>query len=365
VRICFALLSPTFGMHQYTADLAATLARAGHAVQLATTDRYPADRYDPAMPVICPSPAQDTGYSLGAARPGACAQIVRSIEALQPDVVHLTGPHVWNVGVMRGLARRGIPVVHTLHDLDPHAGGAYGRLVQQWNRAVLRWSDQILVHGRCYRQRLLQEGMAPERVCYTPLLHLFVGHDSLPEARAKAGAPRYEPFLLFFGRIEPYKGLDHLLTAWQRAHVAGATLMIAGPGELARCWSEPLPPRVELRNHLIGDAEAIELFQRCSAVVLPYTRASQSALVAAAYHFQKPVLVSTSGALPEYVESGETGWLVDPRDEAALVEALQQALDDPARLQRMGTAGRRWYKEQRQRETTDLEAMYQRVMASD
>jgi len=362
VRICYALLSPTFGMHQYTADLAATLARAGHAVQLATTDRYPADRYDPAMPVICPSPAQDTGYSLDAARPGACAHIVRAIEALQPDVVHFTGPHIWNVAVMRGLARRGIPLVHTLHDLDPHAGGAYGRLVQQWNRAVLRWSDHILVHGKCYRQRLLRAGLAADRVSCTPLLHPFVGHASLAQAQRHADSPAYEPFLLFFGRIEPYKGLDHLLRAWRQVRPAGASLVVAGPGDLSRCWEGALPASVELRNHLVSDAEASGLFQRCAAVVLPYTQASQSALIAAAYYYQKPVIASHSGALPEYVETGETGWLVYPIDEGALADALAEALASPQRLRRMGTAGRRWYEQQRERELPSLQSMYAQVV---
>ena len=49
MRICYVLLSPTFGMHQYTADLANRMAQADHQVHLVTTRHYPRDRYLPAV----------------------------------------------------------------------------------------------------------------------------------------------------------------------------------------------------------------------------------------------------------------------------------------------------------------------------
>ena len=72
------------------------------------------------------------------------------------------------------------------------------------------------------------------------------------------------------------------------------------------------------RRGLISDAEALELFHRSSLVLLPYIDATQSALIAAAYYFQKPVLVSRSGALPEYVVDGQTGFIVEPGHPATL-----------------------------------------------
>jgi hypothetical protein len=68
MRICYVLLSPTFGMHQYTADLANRMVRAGHDVSLVTTCHYPGDRYLPAISVRTPVEAQDTGFSADALR---------------------------------------------------------------------------------------------------------------------------------------------------------------------------------------------------------------------------------------------------------------------------------------------------------
>ena len=362
MRIAYVLLSPTFGMHQYTADLAHRMMQAGHQVHLVTARRYPADRYDPAIPVICPSRAESTGFALEALQPGACRRIAKAIEALEPDVVHLTGPHTWNTAVMRHLQRCGIPSVHTLHDLDPHAGGAYQHLLRAWNRSVMHRADQILVHGERYRKRLTDAGLAVDRVTFSPLLHLFVSHGGLQEASRLARAVAYEPFVLFFGRLEPYKGLGLLIGAWSRLGSTDASLVLAGAGDLSRSWVKPLPRGIELRNRLVGDREAMDLFRRCSIVVLPYSKASQSALIAAAYYFSKAVVVSPSGALPEYVVPGETGWVVDPCDEDGLAAVLGNALSGTDRLRRMGQAGRNWYERQRDQEMGVLESMYERAI---
>jgi glycosyltransferase involved in cell wall biosynthesis len=174
----------------------------------------------------------------------------------------------------------------------------------------------------------------------------------------------YEPWVLFFARLEVYKGLSVLVEAARQISPAtgqGSSVVIAGKGRLDRLVRGPIPPNVEVRNRLVGDEEAVDLFSRCGLVVLPYIEASQSALVAAAYAFHKPVIVTRVGALPEYVVEGETGWVIPPRDSQALSSALHAALRDPARLARMGDTGRAWYDRQRQAEGITLQEMYARL----
>ena len=133
--------------------------------------------------------------------------------------------------------------------------------------------------------------------------------------------------------------------------------IVAGKGEL----EQPIPKNVEVRNRLIGDAEAIDLFSRCSLVVLPYRDATQSALIGAAYFFGKPVVVTRTGALPEYVNDGITGWIIEPGNAAALAECLSVTARDPARLQQMGRAGHIWYDKHYQDENSILRRMYKHV----
>ena len=364
MRICYVLLSPTWGMHQYTAGLAHDSLEAGHDVHLVTTRRAPLDRYSPRLTVHTPVDTRNTGFSLRdlpltlyALRYTERAlreDVIRKDVMRKGGVVHFTGPHLVNPLLLHSLRRAGVPAVHTLHDLHPHHGAAYGRLLYLWNRWVVRAAGHILVHGQCYRQELLAQGLPASRVSYSPLTHLFVGYEWAQGLAQALPELRYEPWALFLGRLEAYKGLAELVAS---AHdVAPGRIVIAGPGRLERLVEGPLPANVEVRDHLVDDEEAIDLFARCGLVVLPYVEASQSALVAAAYVFHKPVVVTRAGALPEYVVEGETGWVVPPGDAGALGRTVGAALADPERLARMGQAGRAWYERQREAEIAWLEA---------
>jgi glycosyltransferase involved in cell wall biosynthesis len=224
------------------------------------------------------------------------------------------------------------------------------------------------VHGRRYRDQLLAAGVPSMRVTYTPLLHGFLsGARDWPPAwpleRANLQTLERSTDVLFFGRVEAYKGVEDLLAAWELATASppcAARLTIAGPvAQGVRL--PPLPPGVELRDRRVFDEEAEVLFRSTSLLVLPYRDATQSALVAAAYAFGVPAIVTDAGALPEYIIPGETGWVVPAGDVAALAAALRRAFADPARLRKMGSAGRAWFETQRQEERATLAALWQRA----
>jgi len=363
MRLCYVLLSPTFGMHQYTADIANRMARSGHQVSLVTTANLPRDRYAPDVDIHAPVLTSGTGLSPHSLDRGQYQSVLETILSLRPQVVHFTGPHIWNPWLVRHLREVGIPVLHTIHDVAPHQGRRFSFLLYPWNRAIYRNADKILVHGQIYRRQLLEMGLPGDRVVYTPLLHLFLSYEMLAGLNGHGSQTdvEFEPFMLFFGRLEAYKGVEYLLTAFNQtssAYSADFRLVLAGPGDLSKYWVQTLPPKVELRNQLISDEDALDLFRRCSLVLLPYIDATQSALIASAYFFQKPVLVSRSGALPEYVKDGETGFIVEPGHPTTLARALSAAICDPQRLRHMGRAGRQWYDRQRLVEEERLQTLY-------
>jgi glycosyltransferase involved in cell wall biosynthesis len=333
-------------MQQYTADLANQMSgafdgdtRQQWPVTVITNSRVPRDRYTPramVQPVvdIAGTGLQKTNFSVRGFN-----AVYRTIRAAQPDIVHFTGPHVWNPALLLRLKRDGIMTIHTIHDLDPHSGTGYGKLLYIWNNSILRSASYILVHGQVYRDRLLLRGVSEKKVSYTPLLHLFLSYEAEVALRRTQPASDTEPFALFFARIEAYKGVDVLIDAMRQLEHTGMRAIIAGKGEVQGA----MPDNVEVRNQWMGDAEAIDLFARCSVVVLPYRDATQSALIAAAYFFGKPVIVTRAGALPEYVSHGTTGWIVEPGDSSALAECLRSVFQDRLHAQVMGQAGRAWY----------------------
>jgi glycosyltransferase involved in cell wall biosynthesis len=357
-------------MHQYTADLANRFAGSGDHGELPgyatviTPQQIPADRYAPAVDVQPIAAVTGTGLRKSNLNPATLQRVYRTILASQPDVVHFTGPHIWNPILLYRLRRTGIPTIHTIHDVDPHSGTGYGRLLYVWNNSILRWAGQILVHGQIYRERLIAQGLSPDRVVYTPLLFLFTSYEVEQRLRSILPDVSDQSYILFFARLEAYKGVDVLIEAMRQLAKSTPTAraIIAGKGDLSQVAPQvALPATVELRNHLIGDAEAVDLFRQCSLVVLPYRDATQSALIAAAFFFNKPVIVTRAGALPEYVHEGETGWIIQPNDAAALATCLQAACADPTRLNQMGQAGRAWLELQSREEHQVLKRMYEQA----
>jgi glycosyltransferase involved in cell wall biosynthesis len=263
------------------------------------------------------------------------------------------------------MKRRGTPVIHSLHDLDPHSGTPLSVLLKAWNKLILRVSDQIVVHGQRYRNRLIEMGFSEERVIFMPLLHLFLRHSRIQELNHELGEVRYDRTVLFFGRIKKYKGVSTLLSAFNQYRQAGDgkidfgfKLVIAGKGELPGELSGAALDGIEIMNQQVSDNVAEILFRECSLVVLPYHDATQSALIGAAYYFHKPVIVTRCGALPEYVLDGESGFVVPPNDATALAATFRMLSNNGRELARMGNRGRNWYDDQRKIESQILVNLY-------
>jgi glycosyltransferase involved in cell wall biosynthesis len=352
--IVYILLSPTFGMHQYTADLAHQAAALGYDAHVITTTALPRDRYAAHVRLHTPVAHATTGFAMEGARLGGANRVWRQVLALRPDVVHFTGVHLWNPLLLAALRSRGIRTIHTLHDLEPHPGVHFGRLIRLWNQLVVANAGQLLVHAQRY-QRWLAERSAG-RLHGWPLTHTFLGAAADAELAANPPPRTWEPWVLYFGRVEPYKGVDTLLAAARQQTGVQPSVVVAGR---SRSSLEPLPPGVLHINQHIDDRLGWELFRRCRAVVLPYTGATQSALPAAAYAFGKPAIVSDSGALAESVTPGATGWVTPSGDAAALAVALADARRrTPDELAVLGDAGRRWRNAARIQERSLLKELY-------
>ena len=94
---------------------------------------------------------------------------------------------------------------------------------------------------------------------------------------------------------------------------------------------------------MIDDRETVDLFGRAGLVILPYSEGSQSALIPLAYLFEKPVLVTRVGALPEYVRNGITGRIIASNDPRVLAETIRDMFRDRSALIRMGRAGKEFF----------------------
>ncbi len=254
-------------------------------------------------------------------------RIARAVHGFEPDVIHLQQTSDPRICLGLPLLRK-YPLVLTVHDVIWQHG------MRPRKRDFLRdlpteLSDELIVHGESLRELRLrgQPSFHPEHVHVIP--H---GVYSIYEKWTGEMTIETPNTVLFFGRMYPYKGLRTMIRIAQilQSSMPSARIVIAGTGpELTR-----LRPEIDrLANTTVYD-QFIEnellarLFQEATIVALPYEEASQSGVVAIAYAFHKPVVVTRVGALPEVVEDGLTGFVTPAQNVDLFADALCNLLKD-------------------------------------
>ncbi len=127
-------------------------------------------------------------------------------------------------------------------------------------------------------------------------------------------------YILFFGFIRDYKGLDLLLKAFAKCVEKNKSLRLIVAGEFytdSKPYFEiikknELEDFVLMYNDFIPDEKVVEYFCASDIVVQPYKNATQSGVTQIAYHFNKPMIVTDVGGLAEIVPDGKTGYVVKP-----------------------------------------------------
>ncbi len=127
-------------------------------------------------------------------------------------------------------------------------------------------------------------------------------------------------YLLFFGFIRAYKGLDLLLEAFSDSRLRGKNLKLIIAGEF---YEDDIPYREQIKrynladdivffDHFVKDDEVCLIFSASDLIVQPYRSATQSGVTQIAFHFEKPMLVTDVGGLREIVADGKCGYVVKP-----------------------------------------------------
>ena len=211
------------------------------------------------------------------------------------------------------------------------------------NRQTLRiqylLADHIFVHSHKMKDELVTDfRVTPARVTVIPFgINNAVAHTSITQAEARRtlGLGQDNKVLLFFGRIQPYKGLDVLLDALALLKTQSTDqfcLVIAGEPkkEHQRYW-DGLGDRIrqgDLRDSVLERIEYIpdeqtELyFKAADVLILPYRDIYQSGVLFLGYSFGLPVIATKVGAFEEEVIAGQTGLICRPNDPADLARTI-------------------------------------------
>jgi glycosyltransferase involved in cell wall biosynthesis len=332
------------GVAQHTTTLAHRLTAAGVDVDLVSwSAQYPSALYPGVQRVSTPEipPFPRTRYPLAWYRPDGWWRLGRSLRGRRDErlvfvlVTPLQIPAYLTIlaALGRRSSERARPTVALIcHNVLPHEPRPGDRAL---TRALLARCDVVLTHTEPEAELARSLGARDVRTAELPP-H---GPGASPgEAKNVGGGG-----LLFFGFIRPYKGVDVLLRAL--ALVPERRLVVAGEiwdGEdrLRSLVDElGLTCRVDLRLSYLPSEELDVLLRDADALVLPYTSGTGTQMVRVAQVHGVPVIASRIGAVPDQVDDGVDGLLVDPGDVDGLAEAIR-SLYAPGRLEQLRSAVR-------------------------
>ena len=255
--------------------------------------------------------------------------VAKKINKLEPDIVIF---RQWipfmapSFGTISRFLDKKIKVFTVVDNLYPHEKRPFDKLLTNY---FLKTCDGFLTFSKTVKQQLKE--VYTKEVVFTP--HPM--DDNLGDVIPREEACRYleldkeKKYLLFFGLIRKYKGLDLLLKSFAHPDIRklGIHLLVVGefyddPEEYLQIIREKgMEDRVSVINRFVPVEDIKYYFSVADLVTQTYHSATQSGITQIAYNFNCPMLVTNVGGLSEYVPDGKVGYVVekDPKEIAGAI----------------------------------------------
>jgi len=224
-----------------------------------------------------------------------------------------------------------IRTVYVCDNIIPHEKKPGDRFLSSLG---LKFIDYFIVQSDSVQRDLLSlKPDAEYELVPHPVYEIFPPALPMAEARNRLGIEE-DRVILYFGLIRAYKGVKYLVQAMDEiANKTGARLLLCGEFYEGRdeimdlIEKSQAKDKITLYDWFIPNEEVPFYFSSADLVVLPYVSATQSGIVQIAYNYNKPVVVTRVGGLPEIVPHGRTGYVVDPENPSAIAEAVKLYFD--------------------------------------
>lgn len=246
--------------------------------------------------------------------------IVKWINHQHFDVIFFESLHVWNLAIMM-CCHKNTKIFQMIHDLIPHQGDKQEKSVILMNKIVCNLADYIVLANRKYISKVEELYKVPRnRVRYVDMWRRF------PEYTE----PKYTKHALFFGRMNPYKGVDNLLKIVKACPEVHFDVVGRVDPQVQSYVNElKKQPNVSINNNYVSDDEMARAFINADWIVLPYNTATQSGVVIDGYRYGRPCIAFNVGAISEQIEDNRTGFLVSEGDCDAFVKRLKTSISMP------------------------------------
>ena len=321
--------------------MARTFQRRGDEVDIKTfTLQYPSLLFPGESQTVATPPPADLRICrcVNTMNPLNWVRVGRRIRRERPDFVLMK---YWTpfmapcFGTIARIARGNghTKVLCQIDNVEPHE---HHLTDKPFNRYYLHSVDGFVYMSEQVHSELRAYSDAPALFSPHPLFENFGERVERSESCVRLGLDPANRYVLFFGLIRDYKGLDLLLDAWAQLRRAGRTegrrLIVAGEFYTAR---EPylnriadngLQDEVLLHDRFIPDDDVKYYFSAADFVVQPYKTATQSGVTQIAYQFCVPMVVTKVGGLAEIVPDGRVGYVCEPTPEgvAGAIERMYE-----------------------------------------
>lgn len=321
------IIGPTYplrgGLSSYNELLALKLQNQGHQVKIITFSlQYPNFLFPGKTQLSNSLPPDnlDIEVCLNSINPINWILLGRKIKNEKPDLVifrfwmPFMGPSLGTLGRMiRG--NNHTKIVAITDNIIPHEKRAGDRLLTSY---FLKSCDAFLTMSKSVLNDLQSFQIAKPAIFNPHPMYENFGEQVDPvQAKKKLGLDVEKNYVLFFGFIRKYKGLDTLLKAFsdQRLKEKNLQLIIAGEYYDSPQVYEQLIDDLELRNHVIlanhyiEDSDVSLYFSAADLVAQTYKTATQSGVTQIAYYYNRPMLVTDVGGLSELVPHQKVGYV--------------------------------------------------------
>lgn len=239
----------------------------------------------------------------------AVRSILKDLKSKKISRVFFLLPHPWDLSLAKKLMQVGeVQVWRGIHDLKRHPGDIWPNVFT--TKTLIKNSSTLVCFSDYVQQLLVKKG----KPTFKSHLYEVVREPKLISS---------EGSVLFIGRIRKYKGLEMLAKTWPLVLSANKSLTIAGEGKLP---SELNHLQAKIINRWLSNSEIEELIRGTSLVVLPYTEASQSGVIAIAHSLSTPVVITPVGGLVDQVIHGANGFVSADATPESLASAIDAAL---------------------------------------
>jgi glycosyltransferase involved in cell wall biosynthesis len=356
------------GAERVAQSVAETLVAQGHRVHVITLSKTGrAERAEvngvqvhrcPLRNLYWPFPVSPAGlagkiawHAIDSHNPAMARTVGGLLDEIRPEVVNTHNIAGFSAAIWPEVARRGLPLVHTLHDhylLCPYSMMFRNnencprqclrcRIASVPRRAMTRRVRGVIGVSRFILERHLGYGLfadARAAVVYNG----YRAPDRPPAAPARKTADRLR--IGFLGSLVPAKGLDRLVDAFLSIAPNATELRIAGAGDAG--YEAALKTRTASRGDIrwMGVVRPEQFLPELDLLVVPsLVHEALPRVLVEAFGHGVPVIASNRGGIPELVR-GECGWLYEPDDRAQLPALLQQAIERRDALAAMRAAAR-------------------------